>query len=373
MDSSQYIKRLKARVIYASHIARQQKINGGCAPKNISGTPSATGTAFSPVDLVFGERMLTQVEHDSVVTQNTCRPPVAPTVPSVLSVLFEPFNFVAFMSFEGNLVSTGNSTITERGVVWNTTGTPTIDDNKEVDPATITGTYTITFNAMDPDIIYARAYAINGVGVSYGDELSAEAQICLVAGTLITIHDGTTKPIEDITYSDLLCVWNFDAGCFDFAYPLWIKARESSRKYNLLEFSDGTTLKTINQHRIFNREAGRFTYPMTDETPIGTHTFNAHGEEVTLIAKSVVEENVDYYNIITDWHMNMFADGILTSCRYNNIYPIADMKFVKELREPVANVPDIAEKYYKGLRLAEQTIPMEDSIAYIKRLERHIA
>lgn len=371
MDSSQYIKQMKARVIYASHIARQQKINGGCAPKNISGTPSATGMAANPIDLVFGERMLTQTEHDSVITQNTC-PPVR-TIPSVSSVLFEAYNYVMYMSFEGNLVSTGNSTITERGVVWNTTGSPTISDNKEVDPAITVGSYTIIFNAMDPVIIYARAYALNSVGVAYGAELSAEAQICLVAGTLILMYDGTTKTIENITYSDLLCVWNFDKGCFDFAKPLWIKTKEIARQYNLLEFSDGTTLKTINQHRIFNRERGQFTYPMTDDTPIGTHTFNAHGEEVTLISKSIVETTVDYYNVITDWHMNLFANNILTSCRYNNIYPILDMKFVKTIRESVANIADIPEKYYNGLRLSEQIIPIEESIAYIKRLERHVA
>lgn len=41
-----------------------------------------------------------------------------------------------------------------------------------------------------------------------------------------------------------------------------------------------------------------------------------------------VDEEVEYYNIITEKHMNLFAEGILTSCRYNNIYPFTDtMKF----------------------------------------------
>ena len=67
----------------------------------------------------------------------------------------------------------------------------------------------------------------------------------------------------------------------------------------------------------------------------------------------------------------MFANNILTSCRYNNIYDIKDMKFVKDDR----NTVDFAEynnaipyEYYVGMRLSEQTIPVNNSIKYIKNL-----
>jgi hypothetical protein len=116
-----------------------------------------------------------------------------------------------------------------------------------------------------------------------------------------------------------------------------------------------------------------FTYPMiSEDAPIGTTTFNSNGEEVTLIRKSVVYEEVNYYNVITDQHMNLFANGILTSCRYNNIYPIVDMKFVKEDRPVISNeVYGVDEKYYHGLRLAEQTLPVEETIKYVNRLVEH--
>ena len=115
-----------------------------------------------------------------------------------------------------------------------------------------------------------------------------------------------------------------------------------------------------------------FTHPMTDHTPIGTTTFNESGIEVKLISKEVVVEEVEYYNVITNNHINLFANGILTSCRYNNIYPIANMKFVKENRPivPKSEYPARIGLYYEGLRLAEQTIPIEDNIAYIDRRER---
>ncbi len=180
---------------------------------------------------------------------------------------------------------------------------------------------------------------------------------CLAAGTQITLANGQTKAIEDITYDDDLLVWDFDKGAFASAKPLWIQKKQIASQYNLLTFSDGSTLKTINQHRIFNKEAGKFTYPMTDDTPIGTTTFTADGREVTLVSKEVIVESVDFYNIITDYHMNCFANGILTSCRLSNLYPIRDMKYVTDNRDPVpyeGNFDTLPRKWYDGLRLAEQ-------------------
>lgn len=201
---------------------------------------------------------------------------------------------------------------------------------------------------------------------------------CFAKGTDITLADGTTKKVEDVTYEDNLLVWNFDEGKYDSAYPLWIQKKKTAHKYNHLVFSDGSVLNTINQHRIFNKDSGMFTYPMTDDTPIGTVTFNDKGEYITLVDKYVVEEEVEYYNIITTHHINLFANSILTSCRYNNIYPIENMRFVKEDRDmKTLEEVGVPEKYYYGLRLYEQPEILTSKNAiqfttkeYIDRLEK---
>ncbi len=210
-------------------------------------------------------------------------------------------------------------------------------------------------------VYYVRSYATNEFGTSYGNQVSFETEQCLVVGTKILLSDRSYKNIEDIEYSDELMVWNFDEGKFDVSKPLWIKKPQMTNKYNLLKFSDGSELKTIVQHRIFNKEKGEFTYPMTDETPIGSISFNSFGKEITLISKEVIYEEVEYYNIITDYHINLFANDILTSSKFNNIYPIVDMKFAKDgrvlrSREEFINIPD---KYIDGLRLCEQNVSME--------------
>lgn len=179
---------------------------------------------------------------------------------------------------------------------------------------------------------------------------------CLAEGTQITLADRKTKAIEDITYDDELLVWDFDKGEFATAKPLWLSKVKSTYGYNLLKFENGSELKTIEQHRIFNKEKCKFTYPMTDETPIGTTTFTDAGTETKLISKEFVEESVNYYNIISDYHINVFANGILTSCRFSNLYKIKDMKYEKDNRKLATKeeYPNIPEEYFKGLRLAEQ-------------------
>ncbi len=194
--------------------------------------------------------------------------------------------------------------------------------------------------------------------------------ICLAEGTRVKLSNNQYKNIEDVDYSDNLLVWDFDLGVFSSAFPLWIKRKESISKYNLLKFSDGSELKTISQHRIFNKEVGKFTYPMTDETPIGTTTFNSDGREIKLISREVIKERVNYYNVITKNHLNIFANDILTSCRYNNIYPIENMKFIKDGRSIRDRSEfNISDDFYNGLRIGEQIFDTKEIQRYVDRLE----
>ena len=94
---------------------------------------------------------------------------------------------------------------------------------------------------------------------------------------------------------------------------------------------------------------------MSDETPIGTTTFNAKGEYVKVVSKEVINEEIEFCNIITDYHINLFANNILTSCRLSNIYKIKDMKYVKDNRKlNTKEELNVSDKWYYGLRLSEQ-------------------
>lgn len=201
---------------------------------------------------------------------------------------------------------------------------------------------------------------------------------CLSSNTEVYVYDKKKKKfkkkkISDIDYDDELLCWDFDNGCFAKEKPIWIMKEKQTFKYNKLTFSDGSVLETINQHRIFNVEKGMFTYPMTDETPIGTTTLNANGEYVKLISKEEVEESIKYYNIMTNYHINLFANDILTSSRLSNIYPIKDLKYAKDNRilNDVSKI-DCDEKWIKGLRLEEQPLDINKNGYSVGTLKDYI-
>ena len=238
---------------------------------------------------------------------------------------------------------------------------------------------------ISSNTIFNNNNIITTINVTEDTNLFFRVEYCLTTDTYVEVvvwdekrrrKVRKKKRIKDITYDDELVVWDFDKGEFTTAKPLWIMKEKTTTKYNLLKFSDGSELKTINQHRIFNKEKGKFTYPMTEETPVGTTTFNVEGKEVKLVSKEIVEKEVEYTNIITEYHMNLFANNILTSCRFSNLYPIKDMKYEKEKRKKITRekYKNIPEEYYYGLRLEEQPIEVNrgNDVHHVDSIEEYI-
>jgi hypothetical protein len=233
---------------------------------------------------------------------------------------------------------------------------------------TSTGSQTLVFDmGVLNSVFTVVAFATTANGTSYSAPVAGNGgYICFPAGTMITLSNGTKKAIEAIGYDDDILVWDFDLGVYASAKPIWIKASESASEYNVLTFSDGSVLKTVGNHHIFNKQAERFTHTMSTDTPIGTVSINEQGEEITLVSAEVVKESVEFYNVWTEYHLNMFAEGVLTSNRFNNTYPMVGMKFVKgnkELRS-LTEFNGIDPRWINGLRLQEQT--QEHTAEYIK-------
>jgi len=336
---------------------------------NITGANVVSSTTISATGNITGAHFfgngagLTDVGTASVPSQN-----ILPTIQTITAI---PMLTGYLGGGEGGVTVTVANIIpvTEYGVIV-TDGTVS---QKYATGAlgSIPGTGNITFTtgtSNQPFTVYA--YVTSNAGTYYSDAVTGTSGQCILTGTQIALSDGSHKAIEDITYTDKILSWDFDRGCYAETSALWIKISDTGSQYNLLTFSDGTTLRTFDQHRIFNKQAGAFTYPMTDATPIGTITVNEHGQEITLINKQVIVDNIEYYNVITDYHMNLFSDSVLTSCRFNNIYPITNMKFVKDARtlrtrDEFENIPD---RFFYGLRLAEQTTDIETVEWYVNRL-----
>lgn len=291
---------------------------------------------------------------------------------SIVNINSNYLSSAGVFTFTGTAIS--QQTIISRGCVWSISANPTINDNKVEDNGIGSGTFTVNFYYYGIDLVYARAYCQTSAGYFYGSDLTAYPVICLAEGTHISLYNGDRKNIENITYDDELLVWDFDNGKFTFAKPLWIKHVQISTEFNVIEFSNDTDLKTIGDHRIYNKLLGKFSHVFTDdEMPIGSETYSLNKEHVHITNKYKVFDKINFYNIITNVHMNLFADNILTSNRYSNLYEIKNMKYIKPTNNEFLSIElfkEIPEKYINGMRLLEnKKIPIQDTITYINRLE----
>lgn len=186
-------------------------------------------------------------------------------------------------------------------------------------------------------------------------EVIVPLYICYVKGTKILLANGLLKNVEDITYDDELLAWDFDNGCHTSAKPLWIKQPEIATYYYHCTFENGLTLDLTgssgNCHAVFNLDKNKFEYA---NKCVGQMVMTKLGAS-KLLSCEKVDEKVEFYNIMTNYHINCYANEVLTSSKLNNIYPIENMKFVKEDREliPIESFDGVSEEYYYGLRLGE--------------------
>ena len=366
-NSAQWIFNANANTIFPGNLIG----NGASPAPSINGFDTINAINFSAIGNITGAYFsgngsgLTDVGAASVPGQT-----ILPTIQTItVSDTSGIGNAGGGGSAFANVTVSNVTPVTEYGVII-TSGTSS-EKYKTGALGSIPGTVKLSFSTglnSTPFTVYA--YVTSNAGTYYSNSATGTSGICLLAGTQIALSDGTHKAIEDITYTDKLLSWDFDRGCYAETTAVWIKRSETGSQYNLLTFSDGTTLRTFDQHRIFNKQAGAFTYPMTAATPIGTVTVNEHGQEITLTRKQVIRDTIEYYNVITDYHMNLFSDSVLTSCRFNNIYPMVDMKFEKDGRtlRPRAEFANIPDRFFHGLRLAEQTADIETVEWYVNRL-----
>lgn len=168
------------------------------------------------------------------------------------------------VTIRGYVISDGGSEIIERGVVYNTSQSPTIDDNK-ITAGSGKGEFYCKLEDLQKGVVYyVRAYAVNEIGIAYGVERSFMTDIPLTPadGTengygyvdlglnvkWATMNVGATKPEEygnyyawgEIEIKDTYS-WYFYKYCEGDSYSL--------TKYNTSAY-DGTkddkiTLETM--------------------------------------------------------------------------------------------------------------------------------
>jgi hypothetical protein len=103
---------------------------------------------------------------------------------------------------------------------------------------------------------------------------------------------------------------------------------------------------------------------------IGWHSVDENGNVITLVSKTFhVGEPKMAYNIISNYHINVYTDSVLSSCRLSNMYRVDTdtMTYIKDGRTILpAESFDLPYEWYYGLRLGEQPMDINpDGSIYI--------
>lgn len=75
---------------------------------------------------------------------------------------------------------------------------------------------------------------------------------CILQGSKILLAGGSYKNIEDLQYTDLLKVWNFELGKYDYQYPLAIIIKSKVQGYRRLHLEDGSHIDITGQHELYD-------------------------------------------------------------------------------------------------------------------------
>lgn len=151
-------------------------------------------------------------------------------------------------------------------------------------------------------------------GGSGGDTDPDDPEACLIAGTQITMADGSFKNVEDVKEGDLIKSLNPITGEETEAVVLSNKVGEVSPRCNYLLFSNGVRVGVTWDHDVYNATKGTWT-DTNGELDFKDEFITEDNSRVTFIRKF---ENVgtpgglrtNFYDLITSNNC-YYANGIL--------------------------------------------------------------
>ena len=194
---------------------------------------------------------------------------------------------------------------------------------------------------------------------------------CLVEGTKVLLANGKYKNIEDIGYHDLLAVWDYQNGKVTYEYPIWIEQEKKTSSYQKTTLSDGTILKTVGGHAVYDLDKKLFVdVNKPYEFDIGSKIAkieNGKIKPVTVKKIEIIKEDTKYYHVVSTTYYNIIANDILTTddeTILSNLYGFDDNIMWPSSRNNIINDKNNLYKYedlngslpyymFKGLRAGE--------------------
>jgi len=155
---------------------------------------------------------------------------------------------------------------------------------------------------------------------------------CVTSDTLVTLADGSQKRIDELGFDDKILAWDFFTGTYtEQDISLLVNHGEDFYKVANLEFSDGTLLRLIADHGVFDYNLNKYVYITVDNMGdyIG-HRFVQYSADggyniVTLTSAYETEEYIAAWSVSSAITSNAFASGMLTVAPPDDFYNWIEM------------------------------------------------
>ena len=144
---------------------------------------------------------------------------------------------------------------------------------------------------------------------------------CFLAGTKITLADGSQKPVEDIKYDDLLLVYDFRTGKIHKQFPFFLKQEHLCKSYLKFSLENGEEFNLVGEHGIYDVKNKKLEWITTKNyknfdfsNNFEVWNLDENGSLVPLKIVSVerIYEEKPFYSLITSGTKTCFTNGILT-------------------------------------------------------------
>ena len=155
---------------------------------------------------------------------------------------------------------------------------------------------------------------------------------CFTPDTLVTLADGSQKRVDELQLTDKILAWDFFTGSYvEKNISLLVNHGASLNDVIYTSYSDGTLLKLVGEHGVFDYDLNKFVYITANNvTDFIGHRFvkqNLNGgyDIVTMTDGYVKCEYVEAWSVSSAVTSNAFASGLLTVAPPEDFYNWIEM------------------------------------------------
>lgn len=184
--------------------------------------------------------------------------------------------------------------------------------------------------------------------------------MCIAAGTMITMGNGSQKAVEELEIGDVIRTVDHETGEVSSSPVCFIWESKDAANAFTLTFEGGIEVTVVEEHGFYDQEKRAYAFINADNAGdyIGHHFYDAdNGSWLELTGYEKYDGRIDAYAVATSRHLDHLSNGIL-SMSDGSFKVLANLfEYDDQLKYDAAKKQADIEKY--GLTPIEKVLELE--------------